>query len=124
MKRTLQRFQITVPAATANENGSFVLNNAKMLESYARVTHVFVVNETTVNLGNTYSNLIIGGVEVLPKDTKLSIIQYNGNFSPKDSGWDFANDKIPARSSDVIMEFDNADTQPVSFSVYFTLEND
>ena len=128
MKKILQRFQLNgsdkIPAAAnATTPGVYALSN-RLRDEYARVTGVFVVNESATDLAKVYFHLNIGGVEILPKEITLSLLEYNGNFSLKDTAYDFAADKIPARSSDFEMEFSNTQTANVELSVYFILEND
>ncbi|MBE6341456.1 MAG: hypothetical protein E7069_12100 [Bacteroidales bacterium] len=98
--------------------------NFQLKENYAKCTGVFVVPFR----GNTdFSQLTLGlniaQTEVLPNGVDASLIALTDYISRADATYDFKEENIPAKSSDVQLTITNNGTTEQKFNMYFILEN-
>lgn len=119
MKKTFQIIKdITIDAKTTKTL------REQMLADYEMVTGVMIVpHNSAVDLSPITLSCKISQKEVLPQGTDAVLITYNGNCARKDCMYEFADDEIPARSSNAELIFYNSSSAPITFNFYFQLEN-
>jgi hypothetical protein len=125
MKRFLQKENIILDPSTRTVT---LVNTLR--EDYATVTGILlVVNKSSAvqSLKGCTVALSIGGVEILPKGTHASLIEYTGENSVNDTFYDFEVDKIPAKSNtfelELTQEFAGTQGDNYDVSAYFILKN-
>jgi hypothetical protein len=124
MKKKLYKINVSQQVTYDSRLFSII---AQLPNDYARVSAVFAVAkaDNTAVSSDVVMQLSIGGREIIPKDTDLKLIEFNGNMSLKECAYDFSADKIPARNAEVEMNFEVPGSTPFfSYSIYFILEND
>lgn len=102
--------------------------NFQLKENYAKCTGVFLTKYTNGgSYGTDFSKLTLGlniaQMEVLPIGTDASVIALTDYISRNDAAYDFREENIPAKSSDVQLTVTNVASYPQVFNAYFILEN-
>jgi len=118
MKKTFQKFEITIPATETT------LVSEVLKQEYSNCEAVFCTLPNPAQADKLTIGMKIDGAEILPNNTDLSLIHFNGNVSVKDTQYDFAEDNMPARSSQVEFSITNSDTvNEAVVNVYCVLVN-
>lgn len=101
--------------------------NIQLKENYAKCTGVMLTpgaNNTRFDLLTI--GLIVAQHEVLPIGTDATLIAHHSNISRDEAKYDFTEENIPARSSDVelqVKHIGKSTDVTQTFNVYFFLEN-
>ena len=117
MKKTLQIFRdITI------ESNSESFKSEQLKEGYSNCTGIFIV-PISGSLKNVTLSVKIAQYEVLPQGTDAVLIAFDGKNSLADSIYDFKQEGIPARSSEMDITIKNLSAESVKFNLYLVLEN-
>ncbi|MBR6250491.1 MAG: hypothetical protein IKR17_04750 [Bacteroidales bacterium] len=119
MKKSYQiQRDLVVPA------NSTQVFNFQLKETYAKCTGVFL---TPFGGSTDFSQLTLGlniaQTEVLPNGVDASLIALTDYIGRADATYDFKEENIPAKSSDVQLSVTNLGSTEQKFNMYFILEN-
>ncbi len=119
MKKTFQiERKLSIPARTSK------IFNFQLKESYAKCTGFFLTPDAVgADLSNVELSLNIAQMEVLPSGADASLFAITSHVSREEATYKFAEENIPARSSDVQLTFNNKSHSTVTVNAYFVLEN-
>lgn len=102
--------------------------NIQLKENFKKCTGVLLTAGTNTTRFNLLTvGLTVAQHEVLPIGTDAILIAHHNNISRDEAKYDFTEENIPARSSDVELQVKHIgkSTDPAqTFNVYFFLEND
>lgn len=117
MKKTLQIFR---GISISKESEQFISEQLK--EGYTNCTGIFIV-PVSGSLKNVTLSVKIAQYEVLPQGTDAILIAFDGQNPLSESIYDFKNEGIPARSSEMDISIQNTSSSDVKFNLYLVLEN-
>ena len=119
MKKSYQiQRELTV---AANSTATF---NFQLKENYARCTGFFLSPHLAKTDFSTITfSLNIAQMEVLPQGSDASLFALTDYISRSEATYDFTEEQIPAKSSDVQLVVTNNSDNEQKFNVYFVLEN-
>lgn len=115
MKKTFQ-----IITKTINAHSDLIIND-KLRQDYQKCTGVFIV---AGDMSGVSMNLSVAQSEVLPKGTDCNLLRFNGNYSLKETAYDFSKENLPAKSCDINVVMKNTSTNNITFSLYLILENE
>ena len=118
MKKTLQKFPITVEA-----NKTVVLTEA-LKQDYQKTTGLFLTPRLSTDFSSLLITFKVEGIEILPLETDATIVAFTGNYPLKDAIYDIRKENIPARSSAMEFTVNNLSDNKQQFTLYVVLEND
>ncbi len=106
--------------------GKTEIINLQLKENYAKCTGFFL---TPYKAGTDFSKLTLGlniaQQEILPIDTDASLFALTDFIGRADATYDFTEENIPARSSDVQLTITNTDGETEQIvNAYFILKNE
>ena len=117
MKKTFQKFQISIPPAKTEQ-----LSEA-LRDDFSNIDAVFIT-KVSGNIENLTVGMKVGGVEILPDGVDAALLTFNGQYPVKDAAYSFAEDSIPAKSSELEFRVNNeSETTPAVINVYCILSN-
>ena len=117
MKKIFQKFQMNIPPQKTEQLSE------PLRDDYSNIDAVFIT-KVSGNIDNLTAGMKVSGVEILPDGTDATLLTFNGQYPVKDAAYSFAEDSIPARSSE--LEFrvaNNSETTPAVINVYCILSN-
>ena len=92
-------------------------------DDYSNIDAVFIT-KISGNIENLTLGMKVGGVEILPEGTDAALLAFNGQYPLKDAAYSFAEDNIPAKSSELEFSVTNTSlTTPAVINVYCILSN-
>ena len=105
--------------------GKTAIINTQLKENYARCTGFFL---TPYKAGTDFMALTLGlniaQQEILPINTDSSLFALTDYIGRADATYDFSEENIPARSSDVQLTITNTSDSAQIVNAYFILKND
>lgn len=120
MKKTYQIERDLFVGANSSKNFNFQLK-----ETYAKCVGFFLVPRASgVNFANVQIGLNIAQQEILPINTDASLFAVNNYVARSDAEYNFEEENIPARSSEVQFSVKNDSNTAQYFHAYFILKND
>ena len=117
MKKIFTKFQMTIGADKTEQLSE------PLRDDFSNIDAVFITR-VSGNIENLTIGMKVGGVEILPDGTDAALLTFNGQYPVKDAAYSFAEDNIPARSSELEFRVANAsETTPAQINVYCILSN-
>lgn len=100
--------------------------NLQLKENYQKCIGFFLTPDKD---GTDFSKLTVGlniaQQEILPRSADAALFALTNYIGRADATYDFSEENIPARSSDVQLIFENRETKGYQrFNVYFILSNE
>ena len=117
MKKIFQKFQISIPPEKTEQLSE------PLRDDYSTIDAVFIT-KVSGNIENLTVGMKVAGVEILPDNTDATLLTFNGQYPVKEAAYSFAEDSIPARSSELEFRVSNgSETTPAVINVYCILSN-
>lgn len=117
--KTYQKIKIAVPAQTKKTISERLKNDYKYATGF-----FFYDSSFGYYSDQALFSLKIGGNEIIPADSDVSLFCFNGQFSRNETLWDFTEERVAAASSLLECEIENKADQDLELTLYVLLKNE